>query len=138
MNAIMNLQLTYSEILNYVKSKFHVEPTMKAVDSKTLRITYKMNMFVPAVSVDLHVDSISNGTVVLSYKCSDIVNGLLGSVIGLVEQKIPRHKIEILTDTRQIKIHLNAFEELDRVLSIVEPTGITFKNDAVVLDMTLA
>lgn len=134
----MNLQLTYSEILNYVKSKFHVEPTMKAVDSKTLRITYKMNMFVPAVSVDLHVDSISNGTVVLSYKCSDIVNGLLGSVIGLVEQKIPRHKIEILTDTRQIKIHLNAFEELDRVLSIVEPTGITFKNDAVVLDMTLA
>ena len=126
MNAIMNLQLTYSEILNYVKSKFHVEPTMKAVDSKTLRITYKMNMFVPAVSVDLHVDSISNGTIVLSYKCSDIVNGLLGSVIGLVEQKIPRHKIEILTDTRQIKIHLNAFEELDKVLAIVEPTGITF------------
>lgn len=124
--------------LNYVKSKLHVEPIVESVDSKTLRITYKMNMFVPAVSVDLHVDSISNGTVVLSYKCSDIVNGLLGSVIGLVEQKIPRHKIEILTDTRQIKIHLNAFEELDRVLSIVEPTGITFKNDAVVLDMTLA
>lgn len=134
----MNVQLTYNEIMNYVKSQFHVEPIMEAVDSKTLRITYKMNMFVPAVRVDLHVDSISNGTVVLSYKCSDIVNGLLGSVIGLVEQKIPRHKIEILTDTRQIKIHLNAFEELDRVLSIVEPTGITFNNDAVVLDMTLA
>lgn len=124
--------------LNYVKSKLHVELIVESVDSKTLRITYKMNMFVPAVSVDLHVDSISNGTVVLSYKCSDIVNGLLGSVIGLVEQKIPRHKIEILTDTRQIKIHLNAFEELDRVLAIVEPTGITFNNEAVVLDMTLA
>jgi len=133
----MNVQLTYNEIMNYVKSQFHVEPIMEAVDSKTLRITYKMNMFVPAVSVDLHVDSISNGTVVLSYKCLDIVNGLLGSVIGLVEQKIPRHKIEILTDTRQIKIHLNAFEELDRVLSIVEPAGITFNNDAVVLDMIL-
>lgn len=134
----MNVQLTYNEIMNYVKSQFHVEPIVESVDSKTLRITYKMNMFVPAVSVDLHVDSISNGTVVLSYKCSDIANGLLGSVIGLVEQKIPRHKIEILTDTRQIKIHLNAFEELDRVLSIVEPTGITFNNDVVVLDMTLA
>ena len=96
-----------------------------------------MNMFVPAVSVDLHVDSISNGTVVLSYKCSDIVNGLLGSVIGLVEQKIPRHKIEILTDTRQIKIHLNAFEELDRVLSIVEPTDISFNDKSAELKLLL-
>lgn len=94
-------------------------------------------MFVPAVSVDLHVDSISNGTVVLSYKCSDIVNGLLRSVIGLVEQKIPRHKIEILTDTRQIKIHLNAFEELDRVLSIMEPTDISFNDKSAELKLLL-
>ena len=124
--------------MNYVKSRFHVEPIMEAVDSKTLRITYKMNMFVPTVSVDLHIDSVSNKTVVLSYRCSDIVNGLLKGVIGFVEQKIPKHKVEVLTDTRLIKIHLNAFEELDRVLSIVEPTGITFNNEAVVLDMTLA
>lgn len=134
----MNVQLTYNEIMNYVKSRFHVEPIMEAVDSKTLRITYKMNMFVPTVSVDLHIDSVSNKTVVLSYRCSDIVNGLLKGVIGFVEQKIPKHKVEVLTDTRLIKIHLNAFEELDRVLSIVEPTGITFNNEAVVLDMTLA
>jgi len=133
----MNVQLTYNEIMNYVKSQFHVEPIMEAVDSKTLRITYKMNMFVPAVSVDLHVDSISNGTVVLSYRCSDIVNGLLGSVIGLVEQKIPRHKIEILTDTRQIKIHLNAFEELDKVLALVEPTDISFNDKSAELKLLL-
>lgn len=133
----MNVQLTYNEIMNYVKSQFHVEPIVESVDSKTLRITYKMNMFVPAVSVDLHVDSVYNKTVVLDYRCSDIVNGLLKGVIGFVEQKIPKYQVEILTDTRKIKIHLDAFEELDKVLAVVEPTDITFNNDAVVLNMIL-
>lgn len=133
----MNVQLTYNEILGYVEEKFHVRPTVEVLDTKTIRISYKMGLFVPAINVDLHVDSVSNEIVVLSYKCSDIVNGLLKGVIGFMEQKIPKHKVEILTDTRRIKIHLDAFEELDKVLAVVEPTDITFNNDAVVLDMTL-
>ena len=133
----MNVQLTYNEIMNYVKSQFHVEPIMEAVDSKTLRITYKMNMFVPAVSVDLHVDSISNGTVVLSYRCSDIVNGLLKGIIGFVEDKIPSHQVGIFTDTKQVLVHLDAFEELDKVLALVEPTDISFNDKSAELKLLL-
>lgn len=123
--------------MNYVKSRFHVEPIMEAVDSKTLRITYKMNMFVPTVSVNLHIDSVSNKTVVLSYRCSDIVNGLLKGGIGFVEQKIPKHKVEVLTDTRKIKNHLDAFEELDKVLALVEPTDISFNDKSAELKLLL-
>lgn len=133
----MNLELTYNEIQNYVKSKLHVEPIVESVDSKTLRITYKMNMFVPAVSVDLHVDSISNGTVVLSYRCSDIVNGLLKGIIGFVEDKIPSHQVGIFTDTKRVLVHLDAFEKLDKVLAVVEPTDISFNDKSAELKLLL-
>lgn len=133
----MNLQLTHIEILDYVKSNFHVEPTVEAIDNKTLRITYKMNMFVPSINVDLHMDSVSKETFAISYECSSIVNGLLKGVIGFIEQKIPKSQVEILPDEKRMLIHLDAFKELNKVLAVVEPTDITFNNDAVVLNMTL-
>lgn len=107
------------------------------VNSKTLHITYKKNLFVPAINVDLHVDSVSKETLTLSYECSSIVNGLLKGVIGFIEQKIPRCQVEILPNERRVLIHLDAFEELNKVLVVVEPTDITFNDDVVVLDMTL-
>lgn len=133
----MNLQLTYSEILGYVKSKFHVALTVEVVDNKTLHITYKMNVFVPAINVDLLVDSVSKETLALSYDCSSIVNGLLKGVVGFIEQKIPKRQVEILSDEKRVLIHLDAFEELTKVLTVVEPTAVTFNNDAIVLGMTL-
>ena len=133
----MNVQLTYNEILRYVKSKFHVALTVEVVDNKTLHITYKMNVFVPAINVDLLVDSVSKETLALSYDCSSIVNGLLKGVVGFIEQKIPKRQVEILSDEKRVLIHLDAFEELTKVLTVVEPTAVTFNNDAVVLGMTL-
>lgn len=96
-----------------------------------------MNMFVPAVSVDLHVDSISNGIVVLSYRCSDIVNGILKGIIGFVEDKIPNHQVEIFTDTKRVLVHLDAFEKLDKVLDVVEPTDISFNDKSAELKLLL-
>lgn len=133
----MNVQLTYNEILRYVKSKFHVALTVEVVDNKTLHITYKMNVFVPAINVDLLVDSVSKETLALSYDCSSIVNGLLKGVVGFIEQKIPKRQVEILSDEKRVLIHLDAFEELTKVLTVVEPTAVTFNNDAIVLGMTL-
>ena len=112
----MNVQLTYNEILRYVKSKFHVALTVEVVDNKTLHITYKMNVFVPAINVDLLVDSVSKETLALSYDCSSIVNGLLKGVVGFIEQKIPKRQVEILSDEKRVLIHLDAFEELTKVL----------------------
>ena len=133
----MHIQLTYNEILNYMKSKFHVEPTVEVIDNKTIRISYKMGMFVPTINVNLRVDSVSEETIALSYECSSIVNGLLSGAIGFIEQKIPKHQLEILPDAKRILVHLDAFKELEKVLAVVEPTDITFNNNAVVLNMAL-
>lgn len=133
----MNIQLDYDEILIYVRKKFHIGPTIKMEDNKTLCITYKIGIFVPTINVYLHVDAISKDALTLSYKCSDIANGLLKGVIGFIREKIPIHQVEISTEKKQVIVYLNTFKELDQVFKIVEPTDINFNHDAIVLNMTL-
>lgn len=133
----MNIQLTYDEILGYVEEKFHVRLTIGVVDNKTLHVMYKISRFVPTISVDIHVDTVSKDLIKLSYDCSGIVNGLLGGVVGFIDEKIPKHQVEVFTNEKQVLVHLDGFEELDKVFAVVEPTDITFDNDAVMLNMAL-
>lgn len=134
----MKIQLTYDEILGYVKNRFKVEPTVSAVDSKTLCVKYKMGHFVPTVSIDLHIDEVSKDTVALSYSCSNIVHGLINGVVGFVQDRIPREQIELSTDNKKVLVHLDKVEQLKKVFDVVVPTDITFYSDSIVLNMDLA
>ena len=127
----MNVQLNYEEILSYVESKYRVRPTISTVNDSTLSVAYKMNAFVPTVTVDVHVDEVSKESVVLSYNCSAIVAGLLKGIILFIEEKIPKHEIEISTDEKKIHIHLDAVKQLEKVLELVVPTSISFDEEAV-------
>ena len=133
----MNIQVSYNEILDYVEEKFHVSPTVEAVDRKTLRIMYQKNRFMPTISVNVHVDSVSKDLIRLSYDCSSIVNGLLSGVVWRIEDKIPSHQVEVNTGDKQVLVHLDAFEELDKVFALVEPTDITFGNEGAELKLLL-
>ena len=96
-----------------------------------------MNAFVPTVTVDVHVDEVSKEAVVLSYNCSSIVAGLLKGIILLIEEKIPKHEIEISTDEKKIHIHLNAVKQMEKVLELVVPTSISFDEEAVNVSLVL-
>ena len=133
----MNVQLSYNEILGYVKNRFKVEPTVSAVDSKTLRVMYKMNRFVPTVSIDLHIDEVSKDTVALSYSCSNIVHGLINGVVGFVQDRIPREQIEISTDNKTVLVHLDKVEQLKKVFDVVVPTDINFGDSATEINLAL-
>ena len=134
----MKIQLTYDEILGYVEDKFHVRPTVEVVDDQTLSVSYKISRFVPTINVDIHVDSVSEDLIRLSYDCSSIVNGLLSGVVGFVQDRIPREQIEISTDNKTVLVHLDKVEQLRKVLDVVAPTDITFYSDSIVLSMDLA
>ena len=98
---------------------------------------YKISRFVPTISVDIHIDSVSKDLIRLSYDCSSIVNGLLSGVVGFIEEKIPSHQVEVYTSDKQVLVHLDAFEELEKVLALVEPTDITFGNEGAELKLLL-
>lgn len=134
----MNVQLSYNEILGYVEDKFHVRPTVEVVDDQTLSVSYKISRFVPTINVDVHIDLVSKELIALSYDCSSIVNGLLGGVVGFIQERIPREQIELSTDNKKVLVHLDKVEQLKKVFDVVVPTDITFYSDSIVLNMDLA
>lgn len=134
----MKIQLTYDEILGYVEDKFHVRPTVEVVDDQTLSVSYKISRFLPTINVDIHVDSVSEELIALSYDCSSNVNGLLSGVVGFIDERIPREQIEFSTDNKKVLVHLDKVEQLRKVLDVVVPTDITFYSDSIVLNMDLA
>lgn len=134
----MNIQLTFNEILGYMEDKFHVRPIVEVVDDQTLSVSYKISRFLPTISVDIHIDSVSEDLIRLSYDCSSIVNGLLSGVVGFVQDRIPREQFEISTDNKTVLVHLDKVEQLRKVLDVVVPTDITFYSDSIVLSMDLA
>ncbi|MBQ8221007.1 MAG: hypothetical protein IJZ31_07375 [Bacteroidaceae bacterium] len=134
----MNVQLSYNEILGYVEDKFHVRPTVEVVDDQTLSVSYKISRFVPTINVDVHIDLVSKELIALSYDCSSIVNGLLGGVVGFMQERIPREQIELSTDNKKVLVHLDKVEQLKKVFDVVVPTDITFYSDSIVLNMDLA
>ena len=134
----MKIQLTYDEILGYVEDKFHVRPTVEVVDDQTLSVSYKISRFVPTINVDIHVDSVSEDLIRLSYDCSSIVNGLLSGVVGFIQERIPREQIEFSTDNKKVLVHLDKVEQLKKVLDVVALTDITFYSGSIVLNMDLA
>ena len=134
----MNVQLSYNEILGYVEDKFHVRPTVEVVDDQTLSVSYKISRFVPTINVDVHIDLVSKELIALSYDCSSIVNGLLGGVVGFIQERIPREQIELSTDNKKVLVHLDKVEQLKKVFDVVVPTDITFYSESIVLSMDLA
>ena len=127
----MNIQLTFNEILGYVENKFHIRPTIDVVDRKTLRIMYKISRLMPAISVNVHVDSVSKELIRLSFDCSSIVNVLLKGAVEFIEQKVPRNQVQILTEEKRILVYLDAFKELEKVFAVVEPTDMSFNHEEV-------
>ncbi len=91
---------TYNEILGYVEKKFYVMPIVEVLDNKTLRVMNKISRLIPTISVNIHVDSMSKELISLTYDCSGIVNGLLGGVVGFIDEKIPKQQVEVFTNEK--------------------------------------
>lgn len=128
----MNIQLSFNEILDYVKQAYNVEPTITTIDNRTIRVTYKMNL----ISLDLHIDGISRDLVNISYSCSNAISYILNGFILLMGKKIPQDVVEILTDDKKIRIHLDAIKQLEKVLEFVVPTNIFFAEDSLNVRLT--
>ncbi len=134
----MNLQLNYDEVLTYVKQKYHVEPTIDFVDASTLRLAYKMNFFVPTISMYLHFVSVINNTIKLNYDSADFASILsLRLFIIYIKNNTNHSQIDIIEENKQVLIHLDAFTGLRQTLAVVKPVHITFNKDSVVIDMAL-
>lgn len=134
----MQLNLTYKEILDFVKEKYNKDLSIKRVDDKQLCITYQKELFIGFIKADalLAVNKVSSQSIEMSYS---FPNAILGNVFDLaikfIQDKLPENQIEIDKDNKTIKVHLNQIEKLEKALTYIEPTDMSFTEDSIVLDV---
>lgn len=97
------------------------------VDSKTVRVTYKM---VLPVSVDLKIDSIVGHDVFLSYNGGMAVKMAVGSLAGLIASNKELAFIDLGSDGK-IAVHLDMIDKVKPVFERIDLDDILIQNDAV-------
>ena len=136
----MQLNLTYKEILDFVKEKYNKDLSIKRVDDKQLCITYQKELFIGSIKADalLAVNKVSSQSIEMSYSFN---NAILGNVfdlaINFIKDKLPENQIEIDKDNKTIKVHLNQIEKLEKALTLIEPTDLSFEEANINVEMRL-
>lgn len=133
---IMNISISYSEILNFVEKKFKVRPLLQKKTASALTISYKPTALLPAMSVDIAVDGIDDDVVMLSYDCSKAISLVVSGVVTYLEEKMPA-AVDVDTAARTIKLNLGKIDKLEAVLEYMALTDIAFAENEVVAKIQL-
>lgn len=134
----MQLNLTYKEILDFVKERYNKDLSIKRVDDKQLCITYQKELFIGSIKADalLAVNKVSSQSIEMSYSFNNaILSNVFDLAINFIKDKLPENQIEIDKNDKTIKVHLNQIERLEKALTYIEPTDMSFTEDNIIFDM---
>ncbi|MBR5237701.1 MAG: hypothetical protein IKV26_03210 [Paludibacteraceae bacterium] len=126
----MKAIITYNEILDFVENKFRVRPTLSRIDLRNLEVSYRPMALMPAITIRLCVESVSQDEVVLSYMCNPAVEMMVGGVVTYFKQMIP-DGVDVNTTTRKVNIYPQRIEQLNKALNYVVLSDIVFEEDSV-------
>ena len=126
----MKAIVTYNEILDFVETKLGVRPTLSRIDSQNLEVSYRPMVFMPAITIRLCVESVSQDEVELSYEGNAAVEMIVSGVVAYFRQMIP-DGVDVNITTRQVNIYPQRIEQLNEILNYVALSDIVFEEDSV-------
>ena len=132
----MDITISYNEISCFIGKKFKISPKFTTVDENTLEASYKPGMFMPTVSVKLHIDAMRKDIVCMSYDCGKPASLMIAGIVAYLEEKIPSG-IEINTADKRIKVYPLRFERLENVCEHVSLTNIAFQENSIKIELTI-
>lgn len=132
----MDIIVSYKEISNFIEKKFKICPKFTTVDEKTLEASYKPGMFIPTVSVKLHIDAMRKDIVCMSYDCGKPASLMIAGIVAYLEEKIPSG-IEVNTADKRINVYPLRFERLENVCEHVSLANIAFQENSIKMELTI-
>lgn len=133
----MIVSLTYNEIVSYVKEKYNKTIELAQVDRKNIVVSCKWKPLFPEIKITLHVDSINNNIIYLSYDCNTALQIVLGDVILFLEDNIP-YGIVLNVEQKRVKVYLDQIAGLQKALEHVSLSDVFFGHDSLSLVWGLA
>lgn len=132
----MNVQITYKEISNLIAGKYNVSPVFKAVDAKTVEVSYKPAGFFPNICVRFHIEAMRRDIVCMTYDCAPATALIIGGIVAHLEKAVPSG-LEINTTDKRVNVYLLRFEQIEEALEHVSLSNITFEEDALNVALTI-
>lgn len=130
----MNIVISYKEISNFIEKKFKIYPKFATVDEKTIEVSYKSGVFMPPISVKLHIEAMRKDIICMSYDCGKPASLMIAGVVAYLEEKIPSG-IEINTKDKRINVYPLRFNEVKNVSEIMTLSNIIFQEDSIIVEL---
>lgn len=132
----MTASITFKEISDIIEKSFNVRPLFSSNDNITMVASYKINAYLPAIEVEIHIDALRKDVICLSYNCNAATAMMISGAVSFIEGKIPSG-VEINTTDKRIIIYPQRIEKISQALDYVELNSITFNQKGVDVGLNL-
>jgi hypothetical protein len=129
----MEILITFPEIQELIKNKTGKETIFSMVDSKTIKVTYPINVKIPLlgqitkdVSLNVSIDEISGTDIRMTYDCGMAIEMMISGALKFIKED-PRLNFVGIGNSKQIILKLG---EIDKIKSAFEKVEIEVINVA--------
>lgn len=122
----MKASITFPELQSILQEKINQQISFSTVDSKTVRVTYPLNLgFVKKdISANLTIIELIGSDLLVSIDAGFGTDTMLNTVLGLLKNKIPEGLIEKRPDKR-LMLHLGQIEQVKTVFEAIQVNDIS-------------
>lgn len=122
----MKASITFPELQSILQEKTNQQISFSTVDSKTVRVTYPLNLgFVKKdISANLTIIELIGSDLLVSIDAGFGIDTMLNTVLGLLKNKIPEGLIEKRPDKR-LMLHLGQIEQVKTVFEAIQVNDIS-------------
>ena len=122
----MNASITFPALQSILQEKTNQQISFSTVDSKTVRVTYPLNLgFVKKdISANLTIIELIGSDLLVSIDAGFGTDTMLNTVLGLLKNKIPEGLIEKRPDKR-LMLHLGQIEQVKTVFEAIQVNDIS-------------
>ena len=122
----MKAAITFPELQSILQEKTNQQISFSTVDSKTVRVTYPLNLgFVKKdISANLTIIELIGSDLLVSIDAGFGTDTMLNTVLGLLKNKIPEGLIEKRPDKR-LMLHLGQIEQVKTVFEAIQVNDIS-------------
>ncbi len=122
----MKASITFPELQSILQEKTNQQISFSTVDSKTVRVTYPLNLgFVKKdFSANLTIIELIGSDLLVGIDAGFGTDTMLNTVLGLLKNKIPEGLIEKRPDKR-LMLHLGQIEQVKTVFEAIQVNDIS-------------
>ena len=126
----MNVVITYKEISDFIEKEYKIRPRFTTINEKTVEVSYKPGVFMPAISVNVKIEAMRQDIVCMSYECGTAASLMIAGIVAYLVETIPSG-IEVSTTDKRVNIYPQRFKQAEKVLEYVALSNLTFENNAI-------